>query len=170
MKRLKPAVCYKTNRCAFHLLWTELTEVIFSIRKVTLQQFREPFQRDTRQKKSDNPKENHINVDPQWGSFTKTIQEFLSNDDVLSRIRSDFFRTGAFYEKLLLDSKHFCRVATYFRTLISSQQLFFQKSYLFGAKLLPTSYFLRIDSSLGQLVFQNNYYVGKQICSEYRYL
>ena len=28
---------------AFHLLWTEITEVIFSIIKVALQQFREPF-------------------------------------------------------------------------------------------------------------------------------
>ena len=40
----------------------------------------------------------------------------------------------------------------------------------FRGKLLPTSYFLRISSSLGQLVFPNNYHLGRQICSEYRYL
>ena len=68
-------------------------------------------------------------------------------------------------EQLLLQSSYFSR------TLVSSQQLFFQNSYLFGAKLLPTSYyFLRIGSFLGQLVFQNSYYLGRQICSECRYL
>ena len=67
MKRLKPAVCYTPNRWRkmFHFLWAEFTEVMFSIIKVTLQQLREPFLRDIRQKKSDNRKEDPINVDPQ---------------------------------------------------------------------------------------------------------
>ena len=96
--------------------------------------------------------------------------ESFLNDNFLSRIYSEVFRTGIFQEKLLFYSKHFCCAATsseylvfrscyffgaasFFRTLTSSQQLFFQNSFLFGAKLLPTNYSLRIDSSLGQLVF-----------------
>ena len=36
---------------AFHLLWTEITEVIFSIIKIALQQFRGPFLRGIREKR-----------------------------------------------------------------------------------------------------------------------
>ena len=122
----------------------------------------------------------------------RQFKEFLSNEDVLSRIHSGSFRIAT-YEKLLLYSKHFCRAAisaellvwrnsfesatsseqlllwsSYFsRTLTSPQQLFFQNSYLFGANFVPTSYyFLRIGSFLGQLVFQNSYYLRRHICSD----
>ena len=66
-------------------------------------------------------------------------------------IRSDFFRSATFYEKLLLHSKPISIAVTsstqkllfrgryFFRTLTSYQQLFFQNSYLFGTKLLPTT-------------------------------
>ena len=135
---------------------------------------------------------------PCEGRLQRQFEEFLSNGGVLSRIRSDIFRIATFYEKLLLHSKYFCRAVSspeklvqhnsyffgaatsseqllflssyFFRTLTSSQQLFFQNGYLFEAKLLPTSYLLKWDSSLGQRVLQNSYYSGRQICSEYWYL
>ena len=41
----------------------------------------------------------------------------------------------------------------FFRTVTFSQKLFFQNSFFFGAKLLQSSHFLRIRSSLRQLLF-----------------
>ena len=80
--------------------------------KVALQQFSGPFSKIIRQKRKDNPKENPI----MWNTLEDRLQrqssEFLSNDDALSRMRIDSFRTGTLYEKLLLHSKHFCRTAT----------------------------------------------------------
>ena len=49
---------------------------------------------------------------PGQNRLQRQFYEFLLNDDVLSRIRSDFFKTDTLYEKLLLHSKHFCRAAT----------------------------------------------------------
>ena len=42
--------------------------------------------------------------------------------------------------------------SSFFRTVIYLQQLFFQNSYFFRAKLLPSSHFSTIGSSLGQLL------------------
>ena len=42
---------------------------------------------------------------------------------------------------------------SFFRTITSSQQLFFQNSYFFRAKLLRSSHYLRIRRSLGQFLF-----------------
>ena len=88
---------------------------------------------------------------------------------------SYFSRVISSTQQILFRSTYFFRAATFLEQLLFQKTyffsaVFFQNSYLFGAKLLPTSYFLKIDSSLGQLVFQNSYYLGRQICSEYRYL
>ena len=48
----------------FYLMWTEITKVIFSIVKVALQQFREPFLRGIRQKWGNETGEDPINLDP----------------------------------------------------------------------------------------------------------
>ena len=98
---------------------------------------------------------------------------FFSNGDFPSRICWDFFRTALFLEKLLLRtstqqllfrSSYFFRAdAFFFRRINSSQQLFFPNSYFYRAKLIPSSHFLRIGSSLEQLdlfgagIFQNTY-------------
>ena len=96
--------------------------------------------------------------------------------------RNYFFTVNTFAEQLLLqnnqfDAKLLSRSNYLFRAATFLEHVFFLlSSYsieivsLFRAKFLPTSYFLRMGSSLGQLVFQNNYSLGKQICSEYRYL
>ena len=47
---------------------------------------------------------------------------------------------------------------------------FFQNSCIFRAKLLPSSQFLRIVSSLGQLLCRNSYFFNERSCSEQRYL
>ena len=37
----------------------------------------------------------------------RQFQEFLSNNDALSRVHRDYFRTATFYKKLLL--QYFCK-------------------------------------------------------------
>ena len=64
-------------------------------------------------------------------------------------------------QQLLLQSNQFDTAVTYLEQLLFqkayfSQQLLFQNSYLFGAKVLLTTSIN--SSSLGQLVFQNSYY------------
>ena len=57
-----------------------------------------------------------------------------------------FVRSSYFSEQLLLLS------SSVSRTVTSSLQLFFQNIYFLEAKLLPSNHFLRIGSSLGQLL------------------
>ena len=47
---------------------------------------------------------------PHDDRLQRQFKEFLSNEDVLSRIHSGSFRLAT-YEKLLLYSKHVCRAA-----------------------------------------------------------
>ena len=68
---------------AFHLLWTEITEVIFSIIKVALQQFREPFLRGIRQKRVMTQKRTLSMWTPRENRLQRQFWEYLSNDDVL---------------------------------------------------------------------------------------
>ena len=83
----------------------------------------------------------------------------------------DFFRANLFLEKLLLytfsewllrHNSYIFGVAifseqllfsSFFRRVTFSQQLFFQNSFLFRATILMSSHFLRIRSSLWQLLF-----------------
>ena len=57
-----------------------------------------------------------------------------------------FVRSSYFSEQLLLLRSSVSGIVT------SSQQLFFQNIYFLEAKLLPSNHFLRIGSSLGQLL------------------
>ena len=68
--------------------------------------------------------------------------------------QSNYFDTTVtFSDQLFLQgSCFFFWGALFSEQSLFSKQLFFQKSYFFGAKLLPSSYFLRIGSSLGQLL------------------
>ena len=89
--------------------------------------------------------------------------------DVATFLCSDFLRTALFLEKLLLPpflrvitstqqllfrSGCFFRAASFFKIATSSQQSFFQDRYFFRAKLLRSSHFFRIGSSLGQVLFR----------------
>ena len=67
-------------------------------------------------------------------------------------LQCSYFDTAVnFLEQLFLQGS-WIFWADFFRKSPSSQQLFFQ-SYFFRAKLLPRSQFLRIGSSIGQLLF-----------------
>ena len=63
-------------------------------------------------------------------------------------LQSNNFDTTVTFSELLLFWG-----ASFFRTVTSPLQSFFQNSYCFWAKLLPSSHFLRIGSSLGQVLF-----------------
>ena len=60
--------------------------------------------------------------------------------------------------KPLFRSSYFFRAATYFEELLFQNSrffatvIFFQNSYFFRAKILPSSKFMRIGNSLGQLL------------------
>ena len=60
---------------------------------------------------------------------------------------------ATFSEQLFLQCYYFFWGVSVIRTVTSSEQPFFQNSYFFRGKLLPSSHFLRIGSSLGQLLF-----------------
>ena len=55
-----------------------------------------------------------------------------------------------FSEQLFFQNSYF--FSSFFRTVTFSQQLFFQNSFFFRAKILQNSHFLRIRSSLWQLL------------------
>ena len=87
-------------------------------------------------------------------------------------MRNYFFTVNTFAEQLLLQSNQFVTIITFVEQLLLQSNYFFVAatfqntyffsavflskycSYLFGAKLLPTSYFLRIDGSFWQLIFR----------------
>ena len=73
-----------------------------------------------------------------------------------SLLQSNYFDLIAIFpEQLFLQCCYFIWGVSFFRTVTSSQQPFFQNSYFFSrAKLLPSSHFLRIGSSLGQVLFR----------------
>ena len=65
--------------------------------------------------------------------------------------KSNYFdKTVTFSVQLFLQNSCFF---SFFRTVTISQELFFQNSFFFGVKLLQSSHFLRIGSSLRQLLF-----------------
>ena len=69
---------------------------------------------------------------------------------------SHFFKVTTSTQQLLFWSSYFFRTAaffSFFRAVTFSQELFFQNSFFFGEKLLQSSHFLRIGSSLWQLLF-----------------
>ena len=172
-----------------------MTGVIFSVIKVALQQFREPFLEGIRQKENWWPKRGPYQCKPHvrivcrnnFNNFFQMAISFLAYAVTflgkLHFTRNYFFTVIISAEQLLPQSNWFEATVSFSELLIDQskatylEQLFFlHSSYsskivsLFRGTLLLTSYFLRIGSSLGQLVFQNSYYLGRQICSEYRYI
>ena len=69
---------------------------------------------------------------------------------------SHFFRVTSSTQHLLFRDSYFFRTAaffSFFRTATFSQELFFQNSFFVGVKHLQGRHFLRIRSSLRQLLF-----------------
>ena len=73
---------------------------------------------------------------------------------------SHFFRVTTLTQQLLFRSMYFFRAAAFLRSSLFleqslfSKQLSFQSSYFSRAKHLPSGHFLRIESSLWQLLFR----------------
>ena len=81
---------------------------------------------------------------------------FQDNFVLVEATSSHFFRVTALTQQLLFRDRYFFRTAAvfpFFRTITFSQELFFQNSLFFGAKILQSSHFLRMGSSLRQLLF-----------------
>ena len=106
-------------------------------------------------KRADDPKEHPINVDPLWGSFTKTILRICFKWRCYLSYTKDLARTAKFYDKLLLHSKHFCRASNLTRVTSSTQQLLFQSSCFF-----------RGATYLEQLLFRNTHFFSAIILSK----
>ena len=76
---------------------------------------------------------------------------------------SHFFRVTTLTQQVLFWGSCFFRTAavfSFFRTVAFSQELFFQNSFIFEAKILQSSHFLRIESSLRQLLFRTAIFFG----------
>ena len=126
---------------AFHLLWTEMTEVIFSMIKVALQQFREPKRHTTKREQM---------TQKSTLSMWTSCEDHLQQTTMLFVV--DFSKTAIFYEKLLLHRKHFCTSRYFSRVTSSTHQLLFQSSCFF-----------RAATFLGQLRFQNTHFFSPTI-------
>ena len=76
---------------------------------------------------------------------------------------SHFFRVTTSTQQLLFRGSRFFRTAavfSFFRTVTFLQVLLFQNNFFLGAKSLHSSNFLRIGSSLGQLLFGTAVFFG----------
>ena len=71
--------------------------------------------------------------------------------------REYVFTVSTSSEQLILLINQFDKTGHFF-------QQFFQSSFFFKVKLPPSSFFLRVDSSLLQLIFQTSYFFGGRIC------
>ena len=81
---------------------------------------------------------------------------FQDNFILREATSSHFFRVTTSTQQLLFRDSYFFRTAAFFpffRTVTFLQELFFQNSLIFGVKLLQSKRFLRIRSSLRQLLF-----------------
>ena len=88
--------------------------------------------------------------------FLHMLRLFQGNFIFGEATSSHFFRVTTSTQQLLFRSSYFFRTAAFFsifRAVTFSQQLFFRNSFFFRAKLLQISQFLRIGSSLWQLLF-----------------
>ena len=88
--------------------------------------------------------------------FSHMLPLFQDNFILVKATSSHFFRETTSAQQLLFRCSYFFRTAavfSFFRTATFSQELFFQNSFFFGAKILQSSHFLRIGSSLRQLLF-----------------
>ena len=81
---------------------------------------------------------------------------FQVNFILVEATSSYFLRVTTSTQQSLFGGSYFFRTAaifSFFGTFTFSQELFFQNSFFFGAKILQHSHFLRIGSSLRQLFF-----------------
>ena len=88
--------------------------------------------------------------------FSHMLPLFQDNSIVVEATLSHFFRVTTWTKQLLFRGSYFFRTAavfSFFRTATFSLELFFQNSFFFGAKILQSSHFFRIGSSLLQLLF-----------------
>ena len=172
----------------------KLLQVIFSMIKVALEQFRDP-KRHTTKRELMTPKSTlsmwspvRIVYKDNFKNFFQMTMLFVAYIELFQD--SYILREATSSQQTLLQSRYFSRVTSstqhlliqnscFFRAATFWGQLLFQNNHSFSAiilskqllirtnKLLPINYFLRIGSSSGQLVFQNSYYLGRQICLEY---
>ena len=88
--------------------------------------------------------------------FSHMLPLFQDNFILVEATSSHFFRVTTSTQQLLFRGSYFFRTAavfSFFRTVTFSQELFFQNSFFFGGEILQSSHFLRIESSLRQLLF-----------------
>ena len=125
---------------AFHLLWTEITEVIFSMIKVALQQFREPKRHTT--KRGLMTQKSILSMwTPREDCLQRQIWEFISNDDIICRIHRTFLG-----------------------------QLHFTRNYLSTANTFTEQYFSRVTSSTQQLLFESSCFFRAATFLEHSFL
>ena len=95
--------------------------------------------------------------------FSHMLPLCQDNFVLVEATSSHFFRVTASTQDLLFRGSYFFRTAavfSFFRTVTFSQELFFQNNFFFGAKILQSSHFLRIESSLQQLLFGTAIFCG----------
>ena len=83
--------------------------------------------------------------------MTFSGQLYFWRSNFFTLFQSDYFDTTVtFSEQLFFQNSYF--FLSFLRRVTFSQQLFFQNSFFFRAKILQNSHFLRIRSSLWQLL------------------
>ena len=88
--------------------------------------------------------------------------EFFSNDDAVSRVRHDYFKTATFHKKqTFLQRSYFPRVTNSTQQLLSWSSYFFRAATFSENSLLLSSYFLKIAT-----YFERKFY-GPATFSEY---
>ena len=95
--------------------------------------------------------------------FSHMLPLFQDNFILVEATSSDFFRAAISAQQLLFRGSYFFRTAavfSFFITVTFSQELFFQNSFYFGAQILRSNHFLRIGSSLQQLLFRTAIFFG----------
>ena len=91
---------------------------------------------------------------------------FQDNLILVEATSSNFFSVTTSTQQSLFRAKYFFRTAavfSFFRTATFSQEFFFQNSFFFGAKMLQSSHFLRIGSSLRQLLFGTAIFFSEEL-------
>ena len=81
-------------------------------------------------------------------------QLYFGTSYFFTLFQSNYFDTTVtFSGHLFLPQQLLIFLFHFFRTVTFSQELFFQNSFFFGAKILQSSHFLRIGISLWELLF-----------------
>ena len=86
--------------------------------------------------------------------------EFFSNDDAVSRVRHDYFKTATFHKKqTFLQRSYFPRVTNSTQQLLSWSSYFFRAATFSENSLLLSSYFLKIAT-----YFERKFYGPATFC------